>query len=174
MSINRLSDPAVVGPGTWWYIHIKARDATTGKKIDEFIDHMYFLAKNFSCTNCRKHINQYIDTHPFKDLKHLKNKDGERIGMFKWAWMFHNAVNTRIHKSYVEWETAVEMFYDDSIVCDKNCGEDSENNEVPKYKPRKQLDKLAQSYFMHIGIPNTLRGNGVMMDSESMVSYIQN
>jgi len=188
-NINKLSDPTVVGPGTWWLTHMKGKDATNDKLIEEFIDHMYFLAENFSCKNCRKHINQYMETHPFDDLRNLRNEDGERIGMFKWSWLFHNAVNTRIGKPHVDWETAVEMFYGDTGVCSKNCeeaGEDSvsHNFETPENNfptlPTNNDDrksKLAQGYFMSIGIPKTLQRNGIygndnkQPEEESWVSF---
>ncbi len=170
--INKLSDPTVVGPGTWWLIHTKAKAAVNDKLIDEFINLMYFLVKNFSCKKCRKHIKQYIDTHPFSDLKNLRGGDGERIGMFKWSWMFHNAVNTRINKPYVDWETAVEMFYDEPEVCSKNCDDtddtddtdDAVTENITELPTSDRKSKLAQGYFMSIGIPNTLKKNGIPPD----------
>jgi len=176
--INKLSDPTIVGPGTWWVTHMKAKDATNDELVEDFIDHMYFLAENFSCKNCRKHIQQYMETHPFEDLKNLRNEEGERIGMFKWAWLFHNAVNTRIGKPYVEWETAVEMFYKEQEVCSKNCedaGDDHDDiPDIPNSEPNEPSElptdlsdrksKLAQGYFMSIGIPSTLKKNGIYTD----------
>ena len=160
--MERLSDPEVVGPGNWWLIHVKAKAATNDVLTDDFIDHMYFLAENFSCGNCRKHIQQYIESHPFDDLKNLRNDEGERIGMFKWSWLFHNAINTRIGKPYVEWETAVEMFYQDQEICSKNCEKAAEQTEQIETIPiTDRKSKLAQGYFMSIGIPNTLKKNGV-------------
>lgn len=180
--VDRLSDPKVVGPGVWWMTHMLARDAIDKEGIDKFIKHMNFLAENFSCKNCRKHINEYMKLHSFDDLKNLKNKDGELIGMFKWAWLFHNAVNTRIGKPYIEWETAVEMFYTEPEVCSKNC-EEADNHEPEIIVEEKISDlssdlssnerksKLAQGYFMSVGIPNTLKKNGVITDSNSWVSF---
>lgn len=174
--ISKLSDPTVVGPGIWWLIHMKAKDATNDELVEEFIDYIYFLAEKFSCKKCRKHINQYIETHPFDDLRNLRNDEGERIGMFKWSWLFHNAVNTRIGKPYVEWETAVEMFYGDSGICSQNCEETEEDPQevqtpqntdidMPQDLPINDLtdrkSRLAQAYFMSIGIPKTLQKNGV-------------
>lgn len=46
---------------------------------------------------------------------------GKKLEIFKWAWMFHNAVNTRINKPYIDWETAVDMFYNNTEVCSQNC-----------------------------------------------------
>ena len=119
---NNFTDPKVVGPGLWWYIHSKAKNATTEITIQEFIDLMIYLAEKFPCHTCRKHIKEYIETHPLSELAKLMNEQGERIGMFKWAWLFHNAVNTRINKPYVDWESAIGMFYNDDIeICSKNC-----------------------------------------------------
>lgn len=178
--INKLSDPTIVGPGTWWVIHTKAKEATNDKRIDEFIDFMNFLRQHFSCPKCRKHIGEYIDTHPFDDLRSLTNEYDERIGMFKWAWMFHNAVNTRIGKKiYVEWETALDMFYNETEVCSSKCEEtehhtnnsnqsnnneigNNQNNIIPILPEIDRKSKLAQGYFMSIGIPNTLKKNGVV------------
>lgn len=189
-TINRLSDPTYVGPGTWWVTHMKAKLATNEKTIDEFINYMNFLAQHFSCKNCRKHINEYMKSHPFSDLRNLKNEEGELIGMFKWSWLFHNAVNTRIGKPYIDWETAVGMYYNEIEVCSKNCEEAGHNNqEHPEHnqqdiaKEEKINDipisdrksKLAQGYFMSIGIPNTLKKNGIYHDKilpeEEYVSY---
>ena len=190
---NKFTDPKTVGPGLWWYIHSKAKDAIDDSSIKEFIDLMIYFSINFPCNTCRKHINEYINTHPMEDLRSLTNEKGERIGMFKWTWLFHNAVNTRLKKPYVEWETAIGMFYNDGIeICSKNCHEadtsvdtsddqrldvseseiDSYENQYDQYEYSKQLpnnrvkpvsnkedrkSKLAQGYFMSVGIPKTLQ-----------------
>ena len=176
MQVNVNGDPKVVGPGVWYVIHLKGKEAINDKKIDEFIDFMEMLSFKFGCINCRKHIQAYIKDHPFSDLINMKNDEGEKIGMFKWSWLFHNAVNTRINKPYVEWDTAWEM-YDDSIeVCSKQCDEakdhddhnnhDNEQNLVTKIPIETITDRksnLAQSYFMSIGIPKTLERNGIIL-----------
>lgn len=188
---NKFTDPKVVGAGLWWYIHSKAKEAITEISIQEFIDLMYYLAGKFPCHTCRKHINEYIETHPFSELANLINEQGERIGMFKWTWLFHNAVNTRINKPYVDWETAIGMFYNDDIeICSKNCQEadgpssesvDNYENPVPvkpslqnsqKSKTNKvkntekirtdRKSKLVQGYFMSVGIPKTLEQQGII------------
>lgn len=176
--INVLSDPKVVGPGVWWLVHTYAKDSIDTQKIKKFIDFMNFLRENFSCKNCRKHINQYMDLHPFDDLKNLKNQEGRLIGMFKWSWLFHNAVNTRIGKPYIEWETAVNMFYNETEVCSKNCEEAGDSNvneikeeikELPDNRDRRS--KLAQGYFMTVGIPKTLKQT---RSEDDYVSYVKN
>ena len=136
-----------------------------------------------------------MDTHTFSDLINLRDDNGDRIGMFKWAWMFNNAVNTRIEKNNIEWETAVEMFYNETEVCSTNCAAIVDNNntdntdntnnnntdntdntdtnnnnnsttdttvtDLPTDTPDRK-SKLAQGYFMSIGIPNTLKKNGIV------------
>ena len=151
-----LSDPRIIGPGIWITIHIKARQAKTDAKKKEFIDYMWFLADNFPCMNCRKHINEYIRTHPFEHLYNLKNDEGVDIGMFKWSWMFHNAVNTRLRKPYMDWKTAWEMYsmYDeDSDVkpCTEDCGEEGHDNKIDP-----NTDKIIQGYFINKGISENM------------------
>ena len=181
-----LTDPKYIGPGVWYNIHLDAYEATDNKKINEFMDKMHLLAEKFPCKTCRAHINEYINTHPFKDLKHLKNKAGRKIGMFKWAWLFHNAVNTRLHKPLVDWETAWSMYDEEIEICSKNCQSDddhSENNQSDHENsdhdhhiedlptdPIARKDKLVQSYFMKVGIPNTLNQNGIN-DTNNMVTF---
>ena len=104
-----MSDPVRIGPGIWFNIHMKAKKATDEKGKKEFIDDMYMYYDEFPCGNCREHIQEYMNTHSFEPFMNMKNDKGREIGMFKWAWMFHNAVNTRLKKPYVEWETACEM-----------------------------------------------------------------
>ena len=159
--MKNLSDPTVVGPGVWWLIHVKAKEAISEQTIDEFIDLMYFLAQHFSCKKCRTHILNYIQTHPFSDLINLTDKSGHKIGMFKWSWMFHNAVNIRLNKPNLNWENAVEMFYGESSVCNSDCDEsniykniEEEMNQVINSYPyvkseaeKERMYKLAQGYF---------------------------
>ena len=161
-----LTDPKYIGPGVWYNIHLKAYEATDNDKIEDFIDEMYLLAQKFPCKKCRTHINAYIESHPFDDLRHLKNKEGRLIGMFKWSWLFHNAVNTRLHKPIVDWETAWEMYDVEPEVCSKNC--DNEDNhekdqiqELPTNNSNDKRSKLVQGYFMKVGIPSVLNKNGI-------------
>ena len=41
--INRFTDPTVVGPGVWWLIHTKAKDAIDDRTIKEFMEFMAFI-----------------------------------------------------------------------------------------------------------------------------------
>lgn len=180
--IKLIGDPKYIGPGVWYIIHLKAKDATNDKRIDQFIDFMYMLTEKFSCKNCRKHMTAYINDHPMENLRYLENDKGVRIGMFKWSWLFHNAVNTRIHKPFVDWETAWEM-YDNPDVCSKSCEEtnNNDNNNITsiydaqyiKELPSQDIhldrkSKLAQSYFMKVGVPETLRSRNISIPDNTV------
>jgi len=150
-----ITDPKIIGPGVWFSIHIKAKYAVSDETKQEFIDYMYLLSVTFPCEKCQNHIKAYLETHPFDDLYNLKNQQGEEIGMFKWSWMFHNAVNTRIHKPYVDWNTAWEMYDIEAEICTKNCGEEEKLvNNVDTNK-----EKIIQGYFLQKGLKNTIDKN---------------
>jgi hypothetical protein len=191
-TLNLLGDPKYIGPGVWYIIHLRAKEATNEKAIDEFMKFMYMLAGNFVCKKCRKHMTDYIVSHPMEDLKNLKNEKGVNIGMFKWAWLFHNAVNTRIHKPIVDWDTAWEM-YDNPEVCDTKCDEgekyETEENTPENTKPENtktgdiktfivddtknnindRRARLAQGYFMSIGIPKKLENSVKLTETVSFI-----
>lgn len=127
------SDPTIIGPGIWFVIHRTARDAVNGETINEFISLMNRLRYSFPCQKCRRHIDEYMSTHPFEPFFNLTDREGIKIGMFKWSWLFHNAVNTRLGKPYVDFETALRLFPEDvteisAAVCTKGCGEESESD----------------------------------------------
>lgn len=187
--MNLIGDPKYVGPGVWFITHTKGKEATNASRIDEFMSFIYMLCEKFSCKNCRKHMTSYVNSHPMEDLKNLENKDGVKIGMFKWSWLFHNAVNTRLNKPYVDWETAWEM-YDAESACSKNCDEAKDDHtdhtghdhtdtktgtsdEVIEDLPRDPIDrksKLVQGYFMSVGIPTTLQKNNIAIP-ENTITY---
>ena len=162
MSNKILSDPKIIGSGLWLNIHLKAKRATdeTGKR--DFVNDMNMYYEEFPCENCRKHIREYMDSHPFEPLWNMKNENGREIGMFKWSWMFHNAVNTRLRKPYLDWNTACEMYNldEDYIEPCTNCGSEGQglnvnsnsNNisEVPYLTTDK--DQIIQGYFLRKGV----------------------
>ncbi len=179
MNNQMISDK--LGPGIWWYTHMKAIKATNDIKINDFINHINFLTDNFWCQSCKKHLHHYINNHPFEELRYLTNENNKRIGMFKWSWMFHNTVNTRIGKPYIDWTTAWSMYEEESFVCSKGCDKavsdesnsdetdesnsdetDESNSDESLYNNipllyRDSMDrkyKLAQAYFMSVGINN--------------------
>ncbi len=164
-----ITNPAIVGPGGWILLHIMAKNANTAESKIAFIDFMQVLSYNFPCKKCRTHIQAYLRDHPFEPYMNLINENGEDLGMFKWSWIFHNTVNERLNKDYVDWETAWDMYNIDKQVCTKCSGANSgtnsgtnsaTNSETNSYDDsnetrriteiKKPLDKKAiiQGYFM--------------------------
>lgn len=142
-SITLPTDPKLIGPGVWFTIHRTAKRATNESSKKCFVELMNDLAEKFPCPKCRNHIQQYLAENPIKAFWDLKRKNmqkpdvssvsgvgedaNEEIGMFTWAWNFHNAVNSRLDKPYVDFDTAWNLYTDSGIsVCTKGCGEDSE------------------------------------------------
>jgi hypothetical protein len=59
------------------------------------------------------------------------------LGLFIWTWKFHNAVNTRLRKPVMSWDTAYSLYSElqnnNNLVCSKTClqaDNDVENNNV--------------------------------------------
>ncbi len=126
------SDPAISGPGLWFMIHRKARYADTPEKIREFIIMITDIIDNHPCRDCRNHGGQYQKLSPPENFVDHRNKDGEYNGMFYWSWLFHNAVNTRLGKLHVDYDTAWNMYSDDeTLVCTIGCGAGEKSTPEP-------------------------------------------
>ena len=122
-----ITNPKIIGPGAWFTIHLMAKNATTKELKDAFIVFMELLREYFPCKKCRKHINEYLNKNPIRDFYNIKDNKGNDIGMFKYTWLFHNTVNTRLDKQYIDWDTAWAMYDDTDIsVCNIGCNEDED------------------------------------------------
>lgn len=125
-------DPNVIGPGYWKYFHTRAKNATTDKKIHEFIEDLNELRTTFPCKTCQKHINEYFDRHPISLFINKTDEKGNRIGMFEYMWLFHNEVNKRLNKPIVSFSDAIEMHSDNPsyILCSSHCNEDLHDTNI--------------------------------------------
>lgn len=121
------TDPKYIGPGTWNVIHRIGKKAITHVKQLEFINMMKDICDDFPCPVCQNHCKEYIKNHPMEDYLDVTiNIDGKNLalGMLIWSWKFHNAVNARLNKPIMSWETAYNLYTDtESTVCNKNCAE---------------------------------------------------
>lgn len=127
-------DPKKTGPGVWFAIHIMAISAKTVEQKKHFISFMKNICNNFKCMDCRNHCQEYIKNHPMEDFMHVLNESGDDIGMFKWSWIFHNAVNARLPgKKSLDWATAYGLYSNsDSGICFEGCGSTSTPVNVPQ------------------------------------------
>lgn len=146
-----LSNPEKIGPGIWIFMHIKAVYAQTKELKDQFISDLYILSAEFPCANCRTHIQAYLKNHPFEPYMDLTDETGEQVGMSKWAWQFHNAVNSRLGKPLMEWHTCREMYKKNRELCTE-CGHKEGSAPVPTVSAKKkEMDtntrKIITGYF---------------------------
>lgn len=109
-----ISDPVVIGPGTWGVMHSLARKYTSvqeQKFVKEMIEK---IIKNFPCMECRDHAMDYLAKNPI-------NLDGEKMTVFIWTVDFHNFVNTRLHKDYIDIQDALDLWSGENV-CFEDCG----------------------------------------------------
>lgn len=106
-----LPDQQALGPGEWFTIHKLAKRATNEQKKRAFVEFINDLCEEMRCNRCKEHMTDYIRNNPFGPFWNVRDVDGTQIGMFKWAWIFHNSVNDRLGKPYVDWDTAKRLYY---------------------------------------------------------------
>lgn len=120
---KKISNPLTFGPGIWYCIHMNAKDAKTEVGKQKFKDFIENTITALPCTTCIQHASDYYQKHPLKDYWHIK-ENGQDIGMFRWAWQFHNTVNQRLQKPIVNWENAKMLYSDETGVCTSDCGKE--------------------------------------------------
>lgn len=117
------SDSKIWGPGVWFTLHVYALDADTYEKIINFIYYVKLLLPKLPCDKCREHALQYLENNPIENYFYVKDNEGIRRGMFKWTWTFHNAVNTRLGKMVIDYDTAIDI-YEDPAICTDSCSQE--------------------------------------------------
>lgn len=131
-SLKKLSDPRSFGPGGWLVIHILAYNATSEKHKKSFERDMKNICGGLKCNTCKGHCVKYLEDNPITDYWNIKDKEGNDIGMFQWSWAFHNAVNARLGKPIMDFDTAYHLFSDHpDTVCSKDCEEDVSSSPAP-------------------------------------------
>lgn len=114
--------PVEIGPGTWFWIHTKAKLATTELTKQAYQEFLKFIIENFPCLNCRTHSQEFMKLNPLVNFWNLRNTKGEEIGCFKHSWMLHNHANMVTGKKPLDFETAYNMYYSSSYtVCTSGC-----------------------------------------------------
>jgi len=122
MDINIFTDPAKIGPGIWFTMHIDAIGATNDKLKESFIININALCDNFKCKKCQPHFRKFIDTHPLKNYWDIKDDKGRDIGFFKWSWELHNQVNKFLNKYQPTLDEAYNYYSDSEIGACFDCG----------------------------------------------------
>ena len=124
-SFKDITNPEYVGPGAWVTLHKQSFLAREKPEQNEFIKYMTNLCYTFPCLHCRVHCSDYISKNPINDYKNIEVEIQGMLlslGMFIWTWKFHNAVNLRLGKPIMSWDTAYNLYSEtDSIVCSTPC-----------------------------------------------------
>jgi len=124
--------PEETGPGMWYLIHVSAKEATTEDKKLEFVNLINLIKAKHHCKTCREHIVKFLEDHPIEKFWNVTSSSGEEIGCSLWAFIFHNAVNSRLGKKELDWETVAEM-YSVSIEAPCTVGCDKKKKDKPKF-----------------------------------------
>jgi len=127
------TDPKYIGPGVWNTIHKQAYLARTPNQQKQFIVFMKDTCYWFPCKVCRGHCTEYIKNNPLENYLG-STVDGQPLGLFVWAWKFHNTVNARLKKPIMSWDTAITLYSESNDkVCSLSCleADDFENKTQP-------------------------------------------
>lgn len=160
--VKDITDPAYIGPGKWDTLHREGLDAQTPERQREAIRVIRRILETFPCKYCRTHCQQYLQNNPIEDFIGVK-RNGENVGIFIWTWMFHNAVNARLHKPYTDWDTAYNMYADtDSMVCTKACEEAGQVDSAPEQGYQYQVPEipLERNPFVRVLPPGSAKPKG--------------
>lgn len=116
MDLSKISNPRITGPGQWVVIHeIAYYDDVNGQKF--YTGFIRNFCERFRCGECRPHCISFQKNNP--PDKYLKQK----WGMSRHSFDFHNAVNKRLGKPLMDWNTYSKLYIekDESGVCQEGC-----------------------------------------------------
>lgn len=142
-----ITDPKYIGPGIWMLLHQKASKADTKEKQLKYIEFVKDVCEHFPCHFCRNHCKSYIQEHPLEKYfnVYIKDETGKKvvIGMFLWSWKFHNAVNIRLQKPIMNWDTVYTMYYilpnQEKKICSKSCSDAGKDIKKEKDKEHQSI-----------------------------------
>lgn len=92
-------DPRVFGPPTWKRLHY----AAARMYARDFFPYLEREVSQLPCDKCKKHATRYLKDHPVGNFQDL-------TGAFRYVWLLHNTVNTRLKKPLVSFEDAIRMY----------------------------------------------------------------
>lgn len=135
---SKVGNPRVVGPGFWasWHIrtlkYTKKEDKILIKKIIEWD------IFNFPCMECRGHAMEYLAGHPIVI-------DDKPHSLFQWTVDFHNTVNMRLGKDYIEYEDAKKLWSGENV-CLEDCGDETPVDLSTTVKKGNKADYVYSTY----------------------------
>ncbi len=121
------TDPKYIGPGEWNRLHSKSFKATTHNEQLKFIEYVKEVRDTFPCPVCKNHFTEYLKNHPIEEYLNVYvdvNGEKKQLGLFVWTWKFHNAVNARLNKPIMSWDTCYNLYSEtESMICSKHCSQ---------------------------------------------------
>lgn len=118
-----ITDPAYFGPGIWYIFHSKSFRANNRQLQLETIAYIRDIINILPCPSCKQHAQKYLLEHPPEQYLDVMI-DNMNIGIFLWCFLFHNAVNARIGKPIMSWDTAFDLYNiteEKKGMCSKAC-----------------------------------------------------
>lgn len=119
------------GPAEWHLMHSSAYEAQTEEEKQRVKWLIENICKHFRCKECSGHCKSYSEANPIQDSWTVMH-NGRDVGLFIWTWKFHNAVNQRINKKVLDFETVLEMYSNpDNTTCHLQCSSEEEQQKPP-------------------------------------------
>lgn len=102
----------------WRTMHAFAASATTPEERLRFVRWIHDFAYLLPCPKeCRPHMLEFLHSkNPKYDVtRYLK----DNVTLLQWTWIFHNAVNKRLGKKEVSFESVKKFYLSDNASCPK-------------------------------------------------------
>lgn len=144
-------------------IHTQAKDAVTDQLKRSFAHNMDALCNNFRCLTCKPHFREFIDTHKFVNYWNIIDSQQRDVGMFKWSWELHNAVNKRLGKLIVDFDQAYDYYTNPNLGVCSNCS---------SVATERTGDDLPAVGFGALIQSKTNHSNGVSTDDQGEIELI--
>lgn len=114
-------DPETYGQ-KWVDIHSLTAHVDDVNEIPHTLKAIRVIIESIRCETCYQHANSYLKENQTDSYHQMKDEDGRCVGLFKYFHEFHNNVNIRLGKPYMNYETAQKMYYEPTNTCDDFCG----------------------------------------------------
>jgi hypothetical protein len=136
MGGSDISDPVKIGPGSWGVIHSLARKNTSEEGQLFAKQAIEDIIRTFPCLECRGHAMEYLAKHPIP-TRESDEGDKDQFLVFSWTVDFHNFVNKRLHKDYIDLQDALKLWSGENI-CLEDCGGEPIEIDVKDLKKDRQ------------------------------------
>jgi hypothetical protein len=117
---DTIGSPEKSGPGIWWVLSVQAAAADTPEKAQRYCQFIQDVVDTLPCEMCRDNAKCYLQQNPPLQARYLYLVDqdtGEYIGMARYVWEFHNAVNRRLGKPEFPWRLFLPRYKYNRDVC---------------------------------------------------------